>query len=94
MKNLINELYIKNDKVDNKNLSVFFPHFSHLRYKCTNSNNCHMIDFCGHGLCGNNTKSKTMRSCCCYCLGIKIKSGNKRKMLIPKKNIKTIYSLL
>ena len=81
MKNLINELYIKNDKVDNKNLSVFFPHFSHLRYKCTNSNNCHMIDFCGHGLCDNNTKSKTMRSCCC-CLGIKIKSGNKRKMLI------------
>ena len=42
IKNLINELYVTKGKIEQKNLSKIFPHFSHLRYKCSNYGlNCH-----------------------------------------------------
>ena len=83
-KNLENELYVCNDK-DNKDESIFIPHFEHLHFKCNcqeNGNNegffdCHMRE------CINNHKgtSRVNSSCCCYKKIEEIKKNHKNEFI-------------
>ena len=89
MKNLNKELYIVDERKDDKKEEelefIFIPHFAHLRYECK----CNaQKDFCEHKkFCEDNNRKRKDTICCC----IKSAKNNKNKKNKDKHNINNVF---